>query len=226
MSFGVATKSMAGFVWLGLVWPGPAWLGLACRCLARVGLACLGRCRSWIFCQMASPYRILQNQVRSLRAAVSWLSKSKTGFLTLQLVTFSKDPLGRSYFWGVTKKTHSAAEGRMLILPANFRGCGWASRAGVIHGRCEDGAMKVLISRRRNDRFWRSPLKVYVSRRRIKCFSEACQMARLAGRRAEPQPRHSPGTAQPQPSHSPATAQSQPSQSPATTQPQPKHSHS
>ena len=80
------------------------------------------------------------------------------------------------------KKLHSAAEARALILTANFRGCHWASRAWVIHGGCEDGVLKVSISRRRNDRFWRSRRKVCVACTRINCFSKACQIERLAPR--------------------------------------------
>ena len=49
--------------------------------------------------------------MRSLKAAVSWLSKSKTGFLTLQLVTFSKDIC----FFEVDIATHFAAEARRFV---------------------------------------------------------------------------------------------------------------
>ena len=88
----------SGVAWLGLAWVAVVWLGWAWLALAGFGLG--------FFCQMASPYRILQNQVRSLRAAVSWLSKSRTEFLTLQLVTFSKDIC----FLGAEITTHFAAE--------------------------------------------------------------------------------------------------------------------
>ena len=121
-------------------------------------------------------------------------------------------------FLGRVKKSHSAAEARTLILTANVRGCHWASRAWVIHGGCEDGVLKVRLSRRRNDRFRRSRPKVCVSCRRIKSFSEACQIERLARSRPEAQtshrPSHSPTTDQPQTSHGPAAAQPQPHHSP------------
>ena len=84
--------------------------------------------------------------------------KSKKN-LTLQLGVFIKDLFGRSYFWGVTQKNAFYRRGAHVNFAGHCRGRGWASRAGVIRGRCEDGVLKVFVSRRWNDSFGGAPQK-------------------------------------------------------------------
>ena len=61
--------------------------------------------------------------------------------------SFYQGRVGLSFFMGRDKNSFYR-RGAHVNFAGHFPGCGWASRAGVIHGRCEDGVLKVFVSRR------------------------------------------------------------------------------